>query len=200
MKRLIGIAMALGLAGCDTIGNTVGDIKYDFDAGSFSDKTKAIADACAARMQTATLDPIRAKVELFKSPPDGTVPFTILTDKTAPSSDEQKLIAVWAQEIDQCQAKARKLLDDMPVPPQATQSEVEKLNSYITDAWAQGSQLRVNLYSGQTTYADYATDRLKIVEDALKTAQRYAQDTDEENETHDLEAVETALEPFASMM
>ena len=38
------------------------------------------------------------------------------------------------------------------------------------------------------------------VEDALKTAERYAQDADEANNTHDLEDVETALAPFAAMM
>ena len=36
--------------------------------------------------------------------------------------------------------------------------------------------------------------------DALKTAERCAQDTHEELDTHDLEDVETALAPFAAMM
>ena len=56
------------------------------------------------------------------------------------------------------------------------------------------------LYNGQLTYADYASQRVKIAEDALRTASRYAQDTDEENDTHALEDSETALERFASMM
>jgi hypothetical protein len=41
---------------------------------------------------------------------------------------------------------------------------------------------------------------LTTAEDALKAAERYAQDTDEENNTHDLENVETALEPYASLL
>jgi hypothetical protein len=196
MKRLIGMAAALALAGCDTFGG----IKYQFDSGSFGDRTKAVAGACAARMQTPALDPIRNKVELFKTPPDGTVPFVILTDNATPTPAEQQAIGLWSQAIEDCQTRARHLVDKIPVPPEATQSAVEKLTSYITDAWIEGSKLRVALYSGQITYADYASKRLTIAEDALKTAERYAQDTDEENETHDLEDVETALAPFAAMM
>ena len=194
------MTMALALSGCDTIGDTVGSIRYSFDSGSFADKTKAVLGACAARMQNHAFDAIRSKVELFKSPPDGPVTFAILTDKSPPAPDDMSAIGTWAQAIEQCQADARPLIDGIPVPPDATQSEVQKLTSYITDAWIQGSQLRVALYGGQTTYADYASDRLKIVQDALKTAERYAQDTDEENETHNLEDVETALEPYAAIM
>jgi hypothetical protein len=200
MKRLIGVALALALAGCETVGNTVGNIKYDFDSGSFHDKAAAITSACSARMRNPALDAIRGKVELFKSPPDGTIPFAILTDKSTATPDEQHAIGLWAQAIEQCQVEARALLDDIPVPPEATQSEVVKLTSYVTDAWVQASQMRVALYGGQTSYADFAGERLRLAEDALQTAERYAQDTDEENETHDLEDVETAMEPFASLM
>jgi predicted metal-dependent hydrolase len=86
------------------------------------------------------------------------------------------------------------------MPPDVTQSEVDKLTSYITGAWVAGSQLRVALYNGDITYSDYATRRLMTAEDALKTAARYAQDTDEETDTHNLEDVEVALEPFAAML
>jgi len=196
MKRLIGLTVALVLAGC----GTVGSIRYDFASDSFGDKRAALARACAARMQNHAFDPIRAKVELMKSPPDGPVPFAILTDTAAPSPDELRAIGLWAQAIEQCQGDARPLLDAIPVPPGATESEVEKLLSYITDAWIQNSRLRVTLYAGQMTYADYAGERVKIAEDALRTAERYAQDTDEANDGHDLEATESALEPFASMM
>ena len=113
---------------------------------------------------------------------------------------EQSAINLWARATENCQAEARPLIDDIPVPPGATQSEVEKLASYFTDAWIEGSKLRVALYSGHISYADYASQRLTIAEDALKTAERYAQDTDEENETHDLENVEAALEPYASLL
>ena len=196
MKKLIGVTMTLALAGCDTIGG----IKYDFDSGSFSDKTKAVASACAARMKVPQLAVIGAKVELFKSPADGTIPFAVLTDRNLPDAPDQPAIGVWAKAIEQCQVEARALLAATPVPPDVTQSEVEKLGSYITDAWVTGSELRVQLYNGEISYADYATRRLAAAEDALKTATRYAQDTDEENGTHNLEDVETALEPFASMM
>ncbi|HEX4078313.1 MAG TPA: hypothetical protein VHX61_05495 [Rhizomicrobium sp.] len=196
MKRLIGMMMALALTGCDTIGG----IKYTFDSGSFTDRTTAVADACAARMKDRGLDAIRDKVELFKSPPDGPVPFAILTDNATAAPAEQPAIGVWASTMEACQAKARQLMDDIPVPPQPTQSEVDKLTSYITDAWIDGSKLRVALYSGQITYADYASKRLTLAQDALKTAERYAQDMDEENQTQDLEKVEAALAPFVSMM
>jgi hypothetical protein len=196
MKRFIGMAAALALAGCDTIGG----LKYDFDSGSFGDKTAALAHTCAARMQNHAFDPIRGKVELMKTPPDGPVPFAIQTDTATPTPDERRAIMQWANAVEQCEAEARPLIDDIPVPPEATQSEVEKLTSYITDAWIDGSKLRVALYSGQISYADYAAKRLTVAEDALKTAERYAQDMDEENGTHDLESVESALEPFAGMM
>jgi hypothetical protein len=54
MKRWIGPALALALAGCDTIGG----IKYDFDSGSFGDRTNAVMQACAARMYDHAFDPI----------------------------------------------------------------------------------------------------------------------------------------------
>lgn len=196
MKIVPALAVALVLAGCDTIGG----LKYDWDSGSFSERTRAVAQACEARMNAQALASLRGKVELFKSPADGTVPFPILTNSSMPDAGDQRAIGAWAAAIDQCQAEARRLLGRIPVPPDVTQSEVDKLASYITDAWVTGSQLRVALYNGQISYADYATKRLAAAEDALKTASRYAQDTDEENGTHNLEDVETALEPFASMM
>lgn len=196
MKIAIILAVALALSGCETIGG----LKYDWDSGSFGDKTRAVAQACEARMTAPALGGLRGKVELFKTPADGTVPFPILTDSSVPDPGDQRAIGVWATAIDQCQAEARRLLGRIPVPPDVTQSEVDKLASYITDAWVTGSQLRVALYNGQISYADFATKRLAAAEDALKTASRYAQDTDEENGTHNLEDVETALEPFAAMM
>ena len=92
------------------------------------------------------------------------------------------------------------MIDQTPVPPEVTQAEVEKLASYITEAWIEGAKLRVALYNGELTYADYASKRLSITEDALKSAERYAQDSDEENGTHDIEDVETTLAPFAALM
>ncbi|HEY3776899.1 MAG TPA: hypothetical protein VGL35_02455 [Rhizomicrobium sp.] len=196
MRCWIGFVAALALAGCDTIGG----IKYGFDSGSFSRRTNALAASCAARMQDRAFDVIRSKVELFKSPPDGPVPFVIQTDTTTPSPTEKAAIDLWAQTVERCQKQAHGLMDKIPAPPEATPSEVEKLDSYITDAWIEGSKLRVALYSGQVTYADYANRKLTLAEDALKTAERYAQDTDEENDTHDLEDVEIGLAPFLAMM
>jgi hypothetical protein len=196
MKRSIVLALALVLSSCGAVGN----IRYDFDAGSFGGKTTGMANACAARMKAPTLDPIRGKVELVKNPPDGPVPFTVLTNGNTAAGAEQQAIGAWAKLIEQCQTEARPLLDSAPVPPEATASEVEKLKGYITDAWIEGAKLRVALYNGQLTYAEYASRRLSAAEDALKTAERYAQDSDEEHNTHDIEDVETALAPFAALM
>jgi hypothetical protein len=196
MKKLPILGAALALSACQTVGN----IRYDFASNSFSGKTSAATNACAARMSASTLDPIRSKVELVKNPADDPVPFTILTNKNTPAGNEQPAIGAWAKLIQQCQAEARPLMDNMPVPPEATASEVEKLKSYITDAWIEGAKLRVALYNGELSYAEYASKRLSVAEDAFKTAERYAQDTDEEHGTHDLEDVETALAPFAAMM
>jgi hypothetical protein len=196
MKRLIVLTMALALTGCDTISG----IKYSFDQSSFGDRARTVIGACAARMQNRDFDGIRDKVELVRSPPDGPVPFAILTDNAVATPDEERVIGLWAKTLEQCQSEARTLIDGIPVPPDATRSEVQKLTSYITDAWIQGSQLRVTLYTGQTSYADYANGRLRAAEDALKTAERYAQDSDEENENPNLEDVETALEPFAALL
>lgn len=196
MKRWIAPALALALAGCDTIGG----IRYDFDSGSFGDKTKVVMQACAARMGDRVFDPIRTRVELFRPTPDAPAPFAILTSNTTPTSGEQPAIDLWAHAIENCQTDARALIDSIPVPPQSTQSQVEKLAAYVTDAWIAGSKLRVALYAGRMTYADYANQRLAAAVDALKAAERYAQDTDEENESHDLENVETALEPYFSLL
>jgi len=196
MKRLLVPALALALSSCGTIGT----IRYDFDSGSFGAKTAAMAKTCAARMKAPALNAIRSKVELVKDPPDGPVPFTILTNGNTAAGAEQQAIGDWAKLIEECQAEARPLLDSAPVPPEATASEVEKLKGYVTDAWIEGAKLRVALYNGQLTYAEYASRRLSAAEDALKTAERYAQDSDEEHNTHDLEDVETALAPFAAMM
>ncbi|MGH6889013.1 MAG: hypothetical protein ACREHF_07430 [Rhizomicrobium sp.] len=196
MRRWIGLVAALALAGCGTIGG----IKYGFDSGSFHRRTTALAAACAARMQNPAFDVIRNRVELFKSPPDGPVRFAILTDTAVPAAPEKAAIDLWAKTVEGCQRQARGLMDKIPLPPEATQSEVEKLASYITDAWIGGSKLRVALYGGQLTYADYANRKLTLTQDTLAAAERYAQDTDEENETHDLEGVESALAPFLAMM
>jgi hypothetical protein len=196
MKPLFVLPLTLALASCGTIG----DIRYDFASGGFGDKTRAVTNTCVTRFQNHNLDIIRGKVELVKTPSDGPVPFTILTNRDTPTADEQRAIGLWAKQIEQCQAQARPLIDQIPVPPEVTQSEVEKLASYITEAWIEGAKLRVALYNGELTYADYASKRLSVAEDALKTAERYAQDTDEENDTHDLEDVETALAPFAALM
>lgn len=188
--------MALALAGCGTVGN----IRYEFSSGSFGDKTRAAIQACSARAHAPALDPIRGKVELFKSPADGPVPFAVLTNSSLPDATERQAIGLWAEAIDLCQSEARRVLGEAPIPPDATQLKVDKLVSYITDAWIESGKLRVALYDGQLTYADYASQRVKIAEDAFRTATRYAQDMDEENGTHDLEDAEAALEPFASLM
>jgi hypothetical protein len=196
MKRWIGPMLALSLAGCDTIGG----IRYDFDSGNFGDKTRAVMNACAARMHDPVFGTISGKVELIRTPPDGPVPFAILSDNATPAPDEQQAIQRWAQTVEACQADARRLIDTMPLPPEATPSQVEKLTGYITDAWVEGSKLRVALHSGKISYADYASQRQTAAEDTLKAAERYAQDMDEESETHDLEDVEMALQPFASLL
>ena len=197
MKRqLLVPLLALALSACGTVAN----IRYDFSANSFGGKTNAITNACAARLRAADLDPIRGKVELVKNPPDGPVPFSVLTNRNTAAGPEQQAIGTWAKLIEQCQVEARPLLDSAPVPPGATASEIEKLKSYITDSWIEGAKLRVALYNGELTYAEYASKRLSAAEDALKTAERYSQDTDEEHDSHDLEDVETALAPFAAMM
>lgn len=196
MKRLSVLSLMLVLAACQTVGN----IRYDVDSGRFSDKTRAVTNACAARMGASGLDLIRGKVELVKTPADGPVPFTVLTNRNKPAAGEHSAIGVWAKLIEQCQVDARPLLDQAPVPPEATASEVERLKSYLTDAWIEGAKLRVALYNGELTYAEYASKRLSAAEDALKTAERYAQDMDEEHNTHDLEDVETSLAPFAALM
>src|SRR5689334_12012251 len=123
MKRLLVPALTLALCSCGTVGN----IRYDFASNSFSGKTAAATNACAARMSANALDPIRSKVELVKNPADDPVPFTVLTNKNTPAGDEQPAIGAWAKLIEQCQAEARPLLDNAPVPPGATASEVEKL-------------------------------------------------------------------------
>jgi hypothetical protein len=195
MKPWIGLVAAFVLAGCETIGS----VQYGFDSGSFSRRTNALAESCAARMQNPAFDVIRNKVELFKAPPDGPVRFAILTDTATAAPAEKAAIDLWAGTVEVCQKQARGMMNKIPVPPEATQSEVEKLGSYVTDAWIEGSKLRVALYSGQLTYADYASRKLTLVQDTLTAAERYAQDTDEENDTHDLEHVETALAPFLAM-
>jgi hypothetical protein len=194
MKRWIGPALALALTGCDTIGG----IKYNLASDSFGDRTKQVAQACMARMQDHALDPIRTKVEFYKSPPDGPVPFAILTNNAMPTPEEQRAIDVWARAIENCQADVHSSVDAIPLPPGVTQMEVDKLTSYFTDAWVEGSKLRVALYSGRINYADFASQRLTVAQDALKAAERYVQDTDEENDTHDLEKVEAMLEPSMS--
>lgn len=188
--------MSLAVAGCGTVSN----IRYDINSGSFADRTKAVIQSCEGRMRAPALDPIRAKVELFKSPADGPAPFAVLTNSSLPDASDRSAIDMWARTVEECQTQARALIEAIPAPPDATQSEVDKLASYITDAWIESSKLRVALYDGQLTYADYASRRVKIAEDAFRTASRYAQDKDEENDTHALEDSETALEPFASMM
>ena len=188
--------MAVAVAGCGTVSN----VRYDIKSSSFGDRTRAVIQSCEAQMRAPALDPIRAKVELFKSPADGPAPFAILTNSGLPDANDRQAIDLWARAVEQCQAQARPLIGKLPVPPDATQSQVDKLAAYITDAWIESSKLRVALYNGQLTYADYASQRVKIAEDAMRTASRYAQDTDEENDTHDLEDSETALERFASMM
>jgi hypothetical protein len=196
MKKWIWLALALALAGCDTISG----MKYDFASDSFSDRTKAVMQTCAARMHDHAFDQIRTRVELFRPTPDTPVPFAVLTSNTKPAPGEQGAIELWARAVETCQADARALIDSIPVPPQATQSEIAKLTSYITDAWITGSKLRVALYAGQITYADYASQRLTAAVDALKAAERYAQDTDEENESHDIENVEAMIEPYMSLL
>jgi hypothetical protein len=198
MKRLLvpALAFALALSSCGTVSN----IRYDFASSHFADKAAAVTNACTARMSARELDPIRGKVELVKMPADGPVPFTILTNRATAAAQEETAIGGWAKLIQQCQVEARAAIDQAPVPPEATASQVEKLKSYITDAWIEGAKLRVALYNGELSYADYASKRLSLAEDALKTAERYAQDTDEEHDTHDLEDGETALAPFAALM
>ncbi|HEY2071931.1 MAG TPA: hypothetical protein VGG48_20415 [Rhizomicrobium sp.] len=200
MTRFLGLALVLSLAGCDTIGTTVGNLRYDVAAGSFSDKTTSVMSACRARVLDHSLDPIRQDAELLKEPPDGPVRFGIETNTGKATDAERHTIRLWAAAIQQCQGDALAVLNNMAVPPGATRAEMVKVRSYITDAWSAGNDLRVRLYNGEIGYADYGSERLKLAQDALQTARRYAQDMDEENSTQDLENAATSLEPYLSLL
>lgn len=112
--------------------------------------------------ESAALDPIRSKVQLWVSPVDASPPFAMLSDNTFPSEAERTAIQKWASMRDECLAERDRIF-----------SKPVRMNGYVSviiredigvarQQNAALTELIVALYEQKLTYGEFARKRHEI--------------------------------------
>ena len=114
---------------------------------------------CAGEMQSADLDIIRAKVELFRESADAPVPFAIASNDDFPSEPERAATAKWATIRDGCNRRADAIANSTvaATPLQATVQQQD--TAFRDEVTARVGQLIVALYQAKLTYGEFAQKR-----------------------------------------
>jgi len=153
---------ALLPAGCGAVhqANVRSDVK------TMNSNIQASEAECKTELAVPALDPIRAKVELFREPTAGAPPFSIMANDTFPTDAERAAISQWATIRDGCLKRANASM----VVPNATGNDASYLQrrfSAIRDVQANVGYLILALYQQKLTYGEFARKRYEINRDAL---------------------------------
>jgi predicted aspartyl protease len=112
------------------------------------------------------LDPVRTKVQLFRSLIAGAPPPEILVNNSKPTQDEKTAIARWASLSDDCAQEAMHYLLGLSLPPNDIAAR-DKLVLVLRQATQQRGLLTAALYAGKLTYSEFAVQRMKLGDQAV---------------------------------
>jgi len=135
---------------------------------------KDTQDQCKEDMKNPELDPIRGKVELYRSINEGSVPFEIATNNTFPTAKEKPAIAKWAKIRESCISKSTGFMSDAAkVGTSLQNSFVEQEISFSRQIQARVGELIVALYQGKLTYGEFSQKRYEMVENIASAERAY---------------------------
>jgi hypothetical protein len=153
---------------------------------------------CREQLQTADLNPIRAKVELFRDSYDSPVPFAIATIDAFPTQEERVAIAKWATLREDCvkRGNAAFSMPSSATPLQVT--EIQQDRSFVQAASAKIGDLIVALYQQKLTYGEFAKERYEITRDAAEAERQYRQSMQMADQQQRMQAQQLAQQQFAN--
>jgi hypothetical protein len=130
---------------------------------------EAVNEECHQNLDAADLGALQGKVEIWRRPPDGPVPFKILANDKFPTSDDQQVIERWASVRDRCD---QRMIATMTFPPHANRVTHDFLDAeygVIKEADSRVGNLIVALYQQKLTYAEFASKRLESAQEQAQT-------------------------------
>jgi hypothetical protein len=151
---------------------------------------------CKNQLQTADLDPIRAKVELYRESFESPVPFAIATNDAFPTEEESRAIAKWATLREGCIMRSNAALS-MPssaTPLQVTQIQQDR--SFIQAGSARVGDLIVSLYQQKLTYGEFAKKRYETGRDSAEAERQYRQSTQLADQQQRMQAQQLAQQQY----
>jgi hypothetical protein len=150
-------------------------IIFSCAAVNSSTSSKELADECTKDYDSRDLDPIRSKVELYRSNVDAAPPFDIASNDSYPTDAERGAIAKWAKLRDGCLARQRAI---PRVPPSSTSLQanfIEQDSAFGDEIAGKVSALIVALYQGKVTYGEFAEKRYEFSRDGAAAEREFRQ-------------------------
>jgi hypothetical protein len=128
------------------IGHLLGAMTLILLAGSAGMESRAILQSCTQRVQTdRDLDPIRTKIELYRTAMSGAPPPAMLADQSRPSPEERIAIAEWNSIREACVQEELSLRPNLEPLRQAN----ERMGLLVAA-----------LYEGRLTYGQFVAERM----------------------------------------
>jgi hypothetical protein len=154
---------------------------------------RAATEQCKRDLETATdLDPIRAKVELYRDDWDLAPPFTIAVLDTFPDEAERAAIAKFATLRDQCIRRSDAISAIPTGSSPSRRAFLQQDRAFFKDAYARVGDLIVALYQQKVTYAEFAQKRYEVTRNANAAERSFRQSAALQDEQRRVEAQRTA--------
>lgn len=194
MKRIIWtVAAMIPLSGCGAIQSAALHKEVQ------DNQVRAVAanDRCKSGMdQDPALEPLRGKVELYRTSFVNSPPFSVLANTGFPSELELKAIAHWAEIREACQKESDAAFK-MPSAAYSNQRDfVNDLRNMLHAQAGSVNSLVVALYQQKVSYGEFAQKRFDINRDtslAISDMRRAAED-------RDMQRASIAQQNFANIM
>jgi hypothetical protein len=125
---------------------------------------KDVQNQCREDMKNPELDPIRGKVELFRSTSDNPPSFDITSNTSYPTAKEKPVIAKWARIREACIKKGAEISSANNPPPMNPMQKVfqDKEAEFSKQMNSQIGSLIVALYQGKLSYGEFAQKRYEM--------------------------------------
>lgn len=150
--------------------------------------------------RAAELDPIRSKVELYRTSLDAPAPFAMAANDAYPNEAERQAIAKWASLRDACMARWRAGLrpPSSATPMQAT--FIEQDMAFGDEIAGKVSALIVALYQGKLTYGEFAQKRYEFGRDGAAAEREFRQATLIADQQRAMQAQQLAQQAFQNKL
>jgi hypothetical protein len=161
---------------------------------------KEVADQCKAAYETAELDPIRYKVELYREGTTGAPPFAIAANDTFPTANERVAIEKWAMIRDDCIRRGEALQTISPSANALQVAFIQQDRSFNREVGASVSALIVALYQEKLTYGEFARKRYEIGRDGAAAELAFRQAALDHDQQRQMQAQQIAQQEFSNRL